>query len=82
MKKRTKDAMAGWMASLIILLYVSPRTGIVAVATSFVLSFLIGSLGGILLGRRHDGFIWPALGGSAATIAAVAVYILQIRFGS
>jgi len=79
MKKWMKDGLIGWAASAIFVYYVSPESGYVISVFSLVVGFFIGSLGGILLGRNHDGFIWPALGGFIAAIGIVAVYILLLR---
>ena len=74
-----KDGLIGWAVSSIFVYYVSPQSGYIISVFSLVVGFFIGSLGGILLGRNHDGFIWPALGGSIAAIGMVTVYILLLR---
>ena len=79
MKKWMKDGLIGWAASAIIVYYVSPESGYMKSVASLVIGLFVGSVGGILLGRKHDEFFWPALGGSISTLALVAVYILLLR---
>ena len=75
MRKWIKDALIGWGTAVVVGL-------IVSVATRAPYSFLssltymlgwgfFGTPGGILLGRKRDGWIWPAMGG---LLSAVVIY--------
>jgi hypothetical protein len=48
------------------------------VAYSLLISILLGAPGGILVGRKHEGWAWPVAGGILSTLA---IGLLLFIFG-
>ena len=78
MKKWMKDGLIGWAASALFVFYVFSNLAGFTSILSLIVSLFFGPIGGILLGQKHDGWIWSALGGSIAAALVVSGYILFI----
>ena len=78
MNKWMKDGLIGWGASALFVFYVFSNLVGFTSMFSLLVSFIFGPIGGILLGRKHEGWIWPALGGSLSATVVVSGYILFV----
>jgi ABC-type dipeptide/oligopeptide/nickel transport system permease component len=83
MTKWIKDGLIGWATVLVVGVVVSVGT---RAPYSFISSLLymlgvglFGVPGGIILGRKRDKWIWPAMGGLIS--AAIIYYALAAIFG-
>jgi uncharacterized membrane protein len=80
MRKWMKDALIGWGVVAAFTLMISiitnaPYKFISSVLYALVVSIPMGIPGGILVGRKHEGWAWPFAGG---ILSAMLVGVLII----
>ncbi len=68
MQEWIKDGLIGWATVAALTLIVStatraPYSFFSTLVYSLFVGLIIGTPGGILLGRRGDGWLWPVAGG-------------------
>jgi len=83
MTKWIRDSLIGWGTVVVVGIIISAATRAPYSILSTLLYMLgvglFGVPGGILLGRKRDRWIWPAIGGLIS--AAIIYYALSAIFG-
>jgi hypothetical protein len=82
MQKWVKDGLTGWGGVAVLTLIVSvatdaPYSFFSTVIYSLFVGIILGTPGGILVGRKHEGWAWPFAGG---VLSAYVVGLLLIVF--
>jgi hypothetical protein len=80
MQKWVKDGLIGWgpVAALTLIVSIAteaPYTFFSTVIYSLFVGIVLGTPGGILVGRKHEGWAWPFAGG---ILSALVVGLLLI----
>jgi hypothetical protein len=84
MREWLADGLIGWATVAVLTLVVSvatraPYSFFSTLIYSLFVGFIVGTPGGILLGRLRDGWIWSAAGGLlSAAIVGLILWIFKL----
>ena len=85
MQKWVKDGLIGWGVVAVFTFIVSvatnaPYTIFSTVIYSLLVGIPLGTPGGILVGRKHEGWAWPFAGGILSALVVGLLLIISRIF--